>query len=93
MMWIVWIVLIGATAGIITDYLKRSTQNEKLRLKQLDKEVELERLKQENYLLENEDMRAVLNRLKEENRQRIEEKHTEEKDKWLLKETKEQEEK
>jgi hypothetical protein len=38
-------------------------------------------------------MRAVLNRLKEENRQRIEEKHTEEKDKWLLKETKEQEEK
>lgn len=90
-MWIVWIVLIGATAGVISDYLKRMNQKEKLHLKQLEKEIELERLKQENYLLENEEMREVLNRLKEENRARIEDKNSEKTNQWLIKETKERE--
>lgn len=27
-MWLVWIVLIGATAGVISDYLKRMNQKE-----------------------------------------------------------------
>lgn len=90
-MWLVWIVLIGATAGVISDYLKRMNQKEKLRLKQLEKEIELERLKQENYLLENEEMREVLNRLKEENRARIEDKNSEKTSQWLIEETKERE--
>lgn len=91
MMWIVYIVLICTVAGVITDYLKRMNQKEKLRLKQLDKEIELEQLKQENYLLENEEMRITLNRIKEENKERSEEKHASKENKWLIEETKERE--
>lgn len=91
MMWIVYIVLICTAAGVITDYLKRMNQKEKLRLKQLDKEIELEQLKQENYLLENEEMRITLNRIKEENKERSEEKHASKENKWLIEETKERE--
>ncbi|MFD2831499.1 hypothetical protein [Corticicoccus populi] len=91
MMWIVYIVLICTAAGVITDYLKRMNQKEKLRLKQLDKEIELEQLKQENYLLENEEMRITLNRIKEENKERSEEKYASKENKWLIEETKERE--
>lgn len=91
MMWIVYIVLICTVAGVITDYLKRMNQKEKLRLKQLDREIELEQLKQENYLLENEEMREVLNRIKEENNQRIGTNHSKKDSQWLIEETKEQE--
>lgn len=58
---------------------------EKIKLKHIDKEIELQRLKQENYLLENEEMRIVLDRIKEDNR-RLE---TEKDSPWLIQETRE----
>ena len=50
-----------------------------------DREIELERLKQENYLLENEEMQKVLDRIKADNRKIEAEKNSP----WLIQETRE----
>ena len=84
-MWILIIVLAGISAGVIGDYLKHLRKMEKMKLDHIDKEIELERLKQENYLLENEEMRTVLDRIKDDNK-RLE---AEKDNKWLIQETRE----
>ena len=84
-MWILYIVITGILAGVISDYLKHKRKMEKMKLDHIDKEIELERLKQENYLLENEEMQAVLDRIKEDNRRLEAQKDS----KWLIQETRE----
>lgn len=84
-MWILIIVVTGILAGVINDYLKHKRKMEKMKLDHIDKEIELERLKQENYLLENEEMQAVLDRIKEDNKRLEEQKNS----KWLIQETRE----
>lgn len=84
-MWLLIIILAGISAGIINNYLSHKRSMEKIKLKHIDKEIELQRLKQENYLLENEEMRIVLDRIKEDNR-RLE---TDKESPWLIQETRE----
>lgn len=85
-MWLVIIIaLAGITAGIINNYLSHRKDMEKIKLDYLDKEIELQRMKQENYLLENEEMRTVLDRIKEDNKRLAEQKDS----KWLIEETRE----
>lgn len=57
---------------------------EKLKLQRIDKEIELQ-LKQENYLLENEEMKVVLDRIKADNKRLEDEKSSP----WLIQETRE----
>lgn len=84
-MWILIIVLAGITAGIINNYLNHRKDMEQIKLDHVDKQIELERIKQENYLLENEEMRTVLDRIREDNMRLAEQKNS----KWLIEETRE----
>ena len=85
MTWIVIIAVAGIAAGVINNYLSHRSKIEELKTEYLDKEIELQRLKQENYLLENEEMKVVLDRIKEDNK-RLE---TEKNSPWLIQETRE----
>lgn len=85
MTWIVIIAVAGIAAGVINNYLDHRSRMEELKTEYLDKEIELQRLKQENYLLENEEMKTVLDRIKEDNR-RLE---TDKDSPWLIQETRE----
>lgn len=84
-MWIFIIVILAIGVGALSTFLSHKQDMEKIRLKHLDKEIELERLKQENYLLENEEMQKVLDRIKEDNRKIESEKNSP----WLIQETRE----
>ena len=84
-MWILIIVLAGILASVVGEYLKHLRKMEKMKLDHIDKEIKLERMKQENYLLENEEMRTVLDRIKEDNKRLEEQKNS----KWLIQETRE----
>lgn len=84
-MWLLIIILAGISAGVINNYFKHRKDMEKLKLKHIDKEIELQRLKQENYLLENEEMKTVLDRIKEDNRRLEAGKDSP----WLIQETRE----
>lgn len=84
-MWILIIIVTGILAGVVNDYLKHKRKMEKIKLEHIDKEIELERLKQENYLLENEEMRSVLDRIKDDNKRLEAQKNN----KWLIQETRE----
>ncbi|CEA02932.1 hypothetical protein BN1048_01913 [Jeotgalicoccus saudimassiliensis] len=84
-MWLLIIVLAGIGASIISNYLSHKHKMEKLKLQQIDKEIELQRLKQENYLLENEEMKVVLDRIKADNKRLEDEKNSP----WLIQETRE----
>lgn len=57
-------------------------KDEKLRIKQLKEEKELEMLRQENYLLENKQMRLELDQIKEQ--RALKEESRQKKDKWLI---------
>ena len=81
----VFIIVAAILAGVIKNYLSHKKDMELIRLDHIDKEIELERLKQENYLLENEEMQAVLDRIKEDNRRLEAQKDS----KWLIQETRE----
>lgn len=81
----VFIIVAAITAGVIKNYLSHKKDMELIRLDHIDKELELERMKQENYLLENEEMRTVLDRIKEDNKRLEEPKNS----KWLIQETRE----
>jgi hypothetical protein len=84
-MWLLVIIVTAILGGVISDYLKHQRKMEKLKLDHIDKEIELERLKQENFLLENEEMRTVLDRIKADNKRLATEKDS----KWLIQETRE----
>ena len=81
----VFIIVAAIMAGVIKNYLNHKKDMELIRLDHIDKEIELERMKQENYLLENEEMRTVLDRIKADNK-RLE---VENDNKWLIQETRE----
>src|SRR5699024_9063397 len=70
------IVILAIGVGALIIFLSYKQEMEKIRLKYIDKEIELERVKQENYLLENEEMRKVLDRIKEDNRKSEAEKNS-----------------
>lgn len=61
-------------------------EKEKLQLKKMREERKLEQIKQENYLLENEDMRLELDKIKEE--RLLTGKENEGDKRWLIQETK-----
>ncbi len=57
-------------------------KDEKLKIRQLEEEKELEMLKQENYLLENKQMRLELDHIKEQ--RALKEKNRGKDEKWLI---------
>lgn len=61
MMWIM--IMVVALAGILTDTY---TKNKKIEIKRLDKEIELERLRLENYEKETEKMKLELEYTKQQ---------------------------
>lgn len=63
-------------------------KKEKLEIRRLQEEKELERLRQENFLLENKHMQLELDRMKEEREQRRLEDARE--SHWLIKDTKDE---
>lgn len=69
--------------AITRDY---NQEKEKLQLKKMQEERKLEQIKQENYLLENEDMRLELNKIKEE--RLLTQKVNDENRRWLIREAK-----
>lgn len=75
-------------AGVAFYAIRRdfNQEREKLQLKKMQEERKLEQVKQENYLLENEDMRLELNKIKEE--RLLTEKENDENKRWLIEETK-----
>lgn len=77
---------IVSIAGIAFYAIKRdfNQEKEKLQLKKMHEERKLEQIKQENYLLENEDMRLELNKIKEK---RLLAENDDNK-RWLIEETK-----
>ncbi len=88
MMWILGIVLISVIGGFGSELLKHQRKMEKMKLDAIDKQLELERLKQENFLLENQHMKSELERIKEENAKLLESKQTDKNSPWLIEETK-----
>lgn len=73
-------------AGIAFYAIKKDfgQEKEKLALKKMQEERKLEQIKQENYLLENEDMRLELERIKKE---RLLTEKKNDKKRWLIEET------
>jgi len=57
-------------------------KDKKLELKELEEKKELEKIKQENYLLENKQMQLELNKIKEEREKMYVE--DDKKDRWLI---------
>lgn len=69
---------------------RHSDQKEdRLKIDHTREQKELEALRQENYLLENKQMRIELDKIKEE--RALKENNTQREDKWLIKESKERE--
>ncbi|TVT27815.1 hypothetical protein FO441_08910 [Salinicoccus cyprini] len=85
MWWIVMIVLIAVASGFGSDYMKHKRKMEQIRVDVLNKEIELEQLRQENYLLENRSMLEELEKIRAENRLSYEK---DENRRWLIEETK-----
>lgn len=88
MMWIALIIVLGILAGFGNDYLKHKRKIEQMRIDAMDKQLELEKTRQENFLLENRHMESELERIKEDNRRLIDEKQKKADSPWLIKETK-----
>lgn len=85
MWWIVMIVLIAVASGSASDYMKHQRKMEQIRIDVLNKEIELEQIKQENYLLENQSMMEELEQIRMKNRLSYEK---DENRRWLIEETK-----
>lgn len=60
MWWIVAIVAISVGAGLIDSWMKNKRKLEELKLGHLKEELELEKLRNENFILETEKMRLEL---------------------------------
>lgn len=69
---------------------RRSDQKEdRLKIDHIREQKELESIRQENYLLENKQMRIELDQIKE--KRALKENNNQREDKWLIEETKERE--
>lgn len=65
MWWIVAIVAIGVGAGLIDSWMKNKRKLEELKLGHLKEELELEKLRNENFILETEKLRLELEHKRE----------------------------
>lgn len=65
---VVLIVLISTVAKIIIDYQSKKVKLEKIKSERVKDELELEKTKNENYLLETEKMRIELEQMKEKDK-------------------------
>ncbi len=92
MWWILAIVIFASIGGFGSEYLKHLRKMEKIKVEAVDKQLELERLKQENFLLENQHMKSELERIKEENKKLLESKQKDKESPWLIEETRTDEE-
>ncbi|PTJ99721.1 hypothetical protein [Mammaliicoccus sciuri] len=62
---VVLIVLISSVAGLIKNHQSKTVRIEKIKSQLVKDELELEKLKHENYLLETDKMRLELEQMKE----------------------------
>lgn len=62
---VVLIVLISSVAGLIKNHQSKTFRIEKIKSQRVKDELELEKLKHENYLLETDKMRLELEQMKE----------------------------
>lgn len=62
---VVLIVLISSVAGLIKNHQSKTVRIEKIKSHRVKDELELEKLKHENYLLETDKMRLELEQMKE----------------------------
>ncbi|GGI39363.1 hypothetical protein [Mammaliicoccus stepanovicii] len=65
---VVLIVFINVMAGLIKNHQRNKVKLEKVKLQRVQNELELEKLKHENYLIETEKMRLDLEQMKEQDR-------------------------
>ena len=65
---VVLIVLISTVAKIIKDHESKNVKLEKIKSERVKDELELEKTKHENYLLETEKMRIELEQMKEKDK-------------------------
>lgn len=65
---VVLIVLISTVAKIIKDHESKKVKLEKIKSERVKDELELEKTKHENYLLETEKMRIELEQMKEKDK-------------------------
>lgn len=66
MMWIAVIVALGVGAGLIEKWMKHTQKMQELRNLSVRDEVELEKLRHENFLLETEKLRLSLDTKRQE---------------------------
>nr|WP_037559919.1 MULTISPECIES: hypothetical protein [unclassified Mammaliicoccus] len=62
---VVLIVLISSVAGLIKNHQSKTVRIEKIKSQRVKDELELEKIKHENYLLETDKMRLELEQMKE----------------------------
>ncbi|WP_204189655.1 hypothetical protein [Mammaliicoccus sciuri] len=69
---VVLIVLILSVAGLIKNHQSKTVRIEKIKSQRVKDELELEKLKHENYLLETDKMRLELEQMKETDKVNLE---------------------
>lgn len=69
---VVLIVLISSVAGLIKNHQSKTVRIEKIKSQRVKDELELEKLKHENYLLETDKMRLELEQMKETDKANLE---------------------
>ncbi|MGF2060700.1 hypothetical protein ACQUFF_06325 [Mammaliicoccus sciuri] len=69
---VVLIVLISSVAGLIKKHQSKTVRIEKIKSQRVKDELELEKLKHENYLLETDKMRLELEQMKETDKVNLE---------------------
>lgn len=69
---VVLIVLISLVAGLIKNHQSKTVRIEKIKSQRVKDELELEKLKHENYLLETDKMRLELEQMKETDKVNLE---------------------
>ncbi|OCA13492.1 hypothetical protein BBD66_01715 [Mammaliicoccus sciuri] len=69
---VVLIVLISSVAGLIKNHQSKTVRIEKIKSQRVKDELELEKLKHENYLLETDKMRLELEQMKETDKVNLE---------------------
>lgn len=62
---VVLIVLISSVAGLIKNHQSKTVRIEKIKSQRVKDELEIEKIKHENYLLETDKMRLELEQMKE----------------------------
>ncbi|WP_323708785.1 hypothetical protein [Mammaliicoccus sciuri] len=69
---VVLIVLISSVAGLIKNHQSKTVRIEKIKSQRVKDELDLEKLKHENYLLETDKMRLELEQMKETDKVNLE---------------------